>query len=514
MKYLTTEPSPFVGATPRRALIDTDDFDDVILYEEVKDFETPSRIGKFAAASALSVVAIAGGFFATSAALATNHDVVNAVPAVVDSDDDYASTIVLEAPSQKSLDEASISRSGKRTPVLVAPTTDSSKKASKTVDSSSVKSTKEPVSSKSVTAPAKSPVKIAKVVKTSDKKAAGGSRDGSSAAVGNGRLAHPLPGSRMTSKFGPRMHPVLHVPRFHTGVDFASGCGPSVRAAGDGVVTSVGWNTAYGNRVVVKHTNDVSTTYNHLSETSVSVGQTVSTGDEIGKEGTTGWSTGCHLHFEVVYKGSYVDPMPWLDGRGGDHRGVAAGDLTNLKPVRTGNDAKTSVKDTSGADVPLEKARPVEVKEHSFPVSTSSPSAGATPNTSTGVQPTVTPTFTKTPVVKESPRVVKPTPSENPTVSPGTPAATHSVVPTPTASTTPWNPVSTATPSNTASPVPTPVSTRSTDQKINVQKTVVQKTQNVASTTAAPPQSTASFVPTTSTTQSTVSPVNSFEKQV
>ena len=98
----------------------------------------------------------------------------------------------------------------------------------------------------------------------------------------------------------------------HTGLDFAAPTGTPIKAAASGTVVSTGYKGAYGNQVVVNHGGGVKTTYSHLSSISVSPGQKVSTGDRLGGMGSTGNSTGSHLHFEVKQNGKFVDPEAWL----------------------------------------------------------------------------------------------------------------------------------------------------------------------------------------------------------
>jgi murein DD-endopeptidase MepM/ murein hydrolase activator NlpD len=102
----------------------------------------------------------------------------------------------------------------------------------------------------------------------------------------------------------------------HTGTDFGVPCGNAVYAAADGVVVSSGVAGGYGNRVVLSHGKSngasIATTYNHNTRNVVRAGQTVKEGDTVAMAGTTGSSTGCHLHFEVMVDGSYVDPMDWI----------------------------------------------------------------------------------------------------------------------------------------------------------------------------------------------------------
>ncbi|MGW0840143.1 peptidoglycan DD-metalloendopeptidase family protein [Streptomyces sp. NPDC002787] len=131
-------------------------------------------------------------------------------------------------------------------------------------------------------------------------------------------MAMPLSGNPpVTSPYGWRMHPTLGVRKLHTGTDFGAAAGTPVLAARDGEVTFAGWSNGYGNRVVISHGtingDRVSTTYNHmLSGLSVNVGDKVKVGQRVGLVGSTGYSTGAHLHFEVMQNGAYVNPAPWL----------------------------------------------------------------------------------------------------------------------------------------------------------------------------------------------------------
>ncbi|XVX21503.1 peptidoglycan DD-metalloendopeptidase family protein [Actinomycetota bacterium] len=129
-------------------------------------------------------------------------------------------------------------------------------------------------------------------------------------ASGGGYLAKPI-NAPITSEFGMRFHPILGYGRLHAGMDFGAPCGTPVYAANSGVVVSAGWAGGYGNRIVIDHGNGLATTYNHLSSMSARSGS-VSRGQVIGREGTTGLSTGCHLHFEVRKNGTPVNPRNYL----------------------------------------------------------------------------------------------------------------------------------------------------------------------------------------------------------
>ncbi|WP_217361586.1 peptidoglycan DD-metalloendopeptidase family protein [Aeromicrobium stalagmiti] len=130
------------------------------------------------------------------------------------------------------------------------------------------------------------------------------------AGVG-GDLRRPV-GGPVTSPFGMRVHPVTGVRKLHDGTDFGVPCGTPVHAAAAGTVTTSGHAGAYGRRVTVRHSPGLETTYNHLSSQSVSVGERVEAGDVVGLVGSTGLSTGCHLHFMVLKDGRPVNPQDSL----------------------------------------------------------------------------------------------------------------------------------------------------------------------------------------------------------
>ncbi len=133
--------------------------------------------------------------------------------------------------------------------------------------------------------------------------------------LGDGILSFPVFGP-ITSPFGMRYHPILHRWKLHTGTDFGVPVGTAVRAAGDGVVLVAFRYSSYGNRVIVDHglLNGVYlvTTYNHLSRWVVHPGEKVKRGQVIAYSGNTGWTTGPHLHFEVLVDGRFVNPLTWL----------------------------------------------------------------------------------------------------------------------------------------------------------------------------------------------------------
>ena len=117
---------------------------------------------------------------------------------------------------------------------------------------------------------------------------------------------------RYSSGFGYRVHPILGYQRLHAGVDMAAPIGTPIRAAGAGVVSSAGWGGGYGNLIMIDHGNGIVTRYAHLSQMDVAAGQPVSAGVMIGRMGTTGASTGSHLHFETRINGTPSNPACFL----------------------------------------------------------------------------------------------------------------------------------------------------------------------------------------------------------
>ncbi|MBX3611172.1 MAG: M23 family metallopeptidase [Hydrogenophaga sp.] len=122
-------------------------------------------------------------------------------------------------------------------------------------------------------------------------------------------LSSPLEFSRVSSGYGMRFHPVLGRQRAHLGVDFAAPTGTPVRTVGDGVIEFAGVQRGYGNVIIVRHRNEQKTVYAHLSRIGVRTGQRVDQGDFIGNVGTTGMSTGPHLHFEFRDHGQHQNPL-------------------------------------------------------------------------------------------------------------------------------------------------------------------------------------------------------------
>ena len=129
-----------------------------------------------------------------------------------------------------------------------------------------------------------------------------------------GKFAWPTPScSTITSPFGSRMHPIQKRVITHRGIDIGASYGAAILAAADGRVTNAGWNGSYGKYIVIDHGSGYKTLYAHCSVLLVSAGQNVSRGQTIANVGSTGNSTGPHLHFEVLINGSQVNPMGYFN---------------------------------------------------------------------------------------------------------------------------------------------------------------------------------------------------------
>ena len=140
----------------------------------------------------------------------------------------------------------------------------------------------------------------------------------------------PINGARLSSRYGNRKHPILGYTKMHRGLDFAAPTGTPVFAAGDGIIEKAGWNGSYGKYIRIRHTGTYKTAYAHLSgfHKNVRSGKRVSQGKIIGYVGTTGRSTGPHLHYEVIKNNIQVNPMRIKLPAG---KNISKGDINNYK---------------------------------------------------------------------------------------------------------------------------------------------------------------------------------------
>jgi murein DD-endopeptidase MepM/ murein hydrolase activator NlpD len=117
----------------------------------------------------------------------------------------------------------------------------------------------------------------------------------------------------LSSPFGVRVDPFLRIPAMHTGIDFRGEVGDPIRATAAGTVTAAGWSGGYGKMVEVNHGNGLATRYGHLSQIDVIIGDKIRIGQIVGRLGSTGRSTGPHVHYETRIDGEAVDPQKFLN---------------------------------------------------------------------------------------------------------------------------------------------------------------------------------------------------------
>lgn len=140
----------------------------------------------------------------------------------------------------------------------------------------------------------------------------GGNPQGPASSSGSGSFTWPLPGYAASDTYGPRLHPILGYVRTHAGEDIGAPSGTPILAADSGTVVTNTYNAGgYGNYVIINHGNGYATLYGHMTSSAVTLGQTVAKGQVIGYVGSTGLSTGPHLHFEVRLNGSVTDPLSY-----------------------------------------------------------------------------------------------------------------------------------------------------------------------------------------------------------
>src|SRR3954470_9660878 len=279
--------------------------------------------------------------------------------------------------------------------------------------------------------------------------------------VGGPQFIHPVLGGE-TSPFGPRIHPLLGRPMFHTGIDLAAACGTPIHAAADGTVIYARVSASWGGRTIIQHNATTKTAYGHQSKFLVTEGQVVKQGQVIGLSGTTGWSTGCHLHFDVIINDRYVDPAPYLGFPPSDTASVPFTAVPHLV-LDPGSRIIRAVED---GDVPITdagQAPSTPIGPASKPPATSPSSSSGTPasrptttKTSTGTpSPTTTTTSPSTPTTKPPTTTTKP-PVTTTTTPPTTTPPTTTVTPPVTTTTPPPATTTTATAGPTTASAPPP----------------------------------------------------------
>ncbi|HJV98281.1 MAG TPA: peptidoglycan DD-metalloendopeptidase family protein [Arthrobacter sp.] len=287
-----------------------------------------------------------------------------------------------------------------------------------------------------------------------------------------GSLMAPLEVLRPSSPFGYRISPISGAAGdFHLGQDYAASCGTRVYSADAGVVRAAGWHPwGGGNRVEIDHGNGLITTYNHLEAIAVRAGDTIQVGQVIARVGTTGWSTGCHLHFETILHGKHTSPLDWTL--------LPIRQLDELEDIAMvsydGRDADASRAQRWAIPVATDNSHTVlngeqELSEAPVPGPTAGPTAGSTATATASPTSAESPTTTASPTATASPTepatatpttTAAPSPSDSTTPTSSPPSETASESPTPTPSDTSPAPEPTGTsPTPTASDTPSPTPT-------------------------------------------------------
>ncbi|QHK22429.1 peptidoglycan DD-metalloendopeptidase family protein [Pseudarthrobacter psychrotolerans] len=342
-----------------------------------------------------------------------------------------------------------------------------------------------------------------------------------------GSLMAPLEFLAPSSPFGYRVSPITGAAGdFHLGQDFAAGCGTRVYSADAGVVRAAGWHPwGGGNRVEIDHGNGLITTYNHLEAVAVRTGDSVQVGQVIARVGTTGWSTGCHLHFETILHGKHTSPLNWTflptrqldklediamvsyDGKAADNAGAQRWAI----PVAADNSHTVL-----GGEEELSEA-PAETPS-SDATATASPSpTGSAPGTSASPTPTGTSSDTTTAPTgtTAAPTTTAPAPTGT-TAAPtttapaptGTTAAPTTTAPAPTGTTAaptttaPAPTGTTAAPTTTAPALTTPPAKETATTSTEPSAPTVSPSPSAAATTTATLTATTTATPTYTATGS------------
>ncbi|MCD4853409.1 M23 family metallopeptidase [Arthrobacter sp. AK01] len=274
-----------------------------------------------------------------------------------------------------------------------------------------------------------------------------------------GTLMSPLVNLHPSSPFGRRTNPMTgSAGEFHTGQDYAAACGTPVHSADEGTVREVGWHPwGGGNRVEIDHGSGLVTTYNHLQSVAVRKGETVLAADLVGLVGSTGASTGCHLHFETIVNGTLADPSAWSLVPLAFEAHVNALRLTSFAQ-QTGTTPAWNVPQRSPTAALGNQETPAAGPATPPPAPASTPPATDPPipfaPPTTPPSPTAAPTPATTPPASSptSPPVTPGVPTAPPTTEPVTPTTPPTTEPTAPPTTAPA-PVEPVTPPTTPAPV-------------------------------------------------------------
>ncbi|MGB3953859.1 MAG: peptidoglycan DD-metalloendopeptidase family protein [Brooklawnia sp.] len=315
------------------------------------------------------------------------------------------------------------------------------------------------------------------------------------------RWLWPTPSKLITSPFGFRSDPLTGGAAFHSGIDFGDPCGTPVGATRPGRVTFTGAAGGYGYRVVVDHGEGIQSTYSHLQQVMVQVGDEATQSNAVGLVGTTGRSTGCHLHFEIIVNGGFTDPLPYLTGNPAANpttfgQGSTPGEPTDEasespsptpSPSQVPDPCQITVDpedaEESGGLVPIEGELPDDCQP---PDATPRPTPSQTPDPSQTPHPSATPEPGQTPDPGGTPSGSG-TPSPDPSGS-TTPTASKPGEPEPSTTPQPSTPLA-PTPSGSSTPSPSqaPEPPASQPTTASEQPTGLETPQPSASTVATEP---------------------------
>ncbi|MFD5278529.1 M23 family metallopeptidase [Pseudarthrobacter sp. NPDC058362] len=266
-----------------------------------------------------------------------------------------------------------------------------------------------------------------------------------------GYLLAPLEVLVPTSPFGLRASPISGLPGdFHLGQDYAAACGTPVYAADSGLVRAAGWHPwGGGNRVEVDHGNGLITTYNHLDSSTVRAGDVVRAGQAIARVGSTGWSTGCHLHFETILNGRHVSPLSWIL--------LPLSALAGLPPARPGGPSWDDHPGVSTAGYAPWGVPPLPGSTTTAPAppAASPPSAAPPPNASAPLSAAPSPTAEPAPVPSSAPDLPPAEPAPAP-AAPAQPEPTEPSEPAPAESPPAESPPVEPAPAEPLPPEPSP----------------------------------------------------------
>ena len=325
------------------------------------------------------------------------------------------------------------------------------------------------------------------------------------ALPGKIQLMHPVASLHITSPYGWRHNPTGPGTQIHVGQDYAIPCGSPVYASADGVVIQSAWAGHSGMRVTIDHGSSIQTGYSHNSQLIAKVGDTVKQGQVIALSGTTGNSTGCHVHFEVIINGRWNDPRNFLPGVFGQPNPMIDSRNTTIaaEPIRNSGAPRSSVEETidssirwvttprviTSSSTPNKSKSPAFVpkadpKPAKKPTATAKPSTPTKPRTEPKPAPTK-PAPTKPAPTKSAPKPAptKPAPTKP---APTKPAPTKSAAPTTAAAPTSVAPIG-AAPTTAAAPTTTPAPTTTAPTSV-APTTDAPTSEAPAPSSEAPPQ--------------------------